>query len=235
MPVKRNFQYIKLETKNIIEGYECLATEYINNTIKIPFKCSKGHIFYKSWNGFQQNYICSFCSKKRRKSIEEIKEYAIDNNYICLSDDYENTYSKIKVKCPNNHIYKTRVDIFTRGHKCRKCYYESISLLRSGENHYNWQGGKTFEPYCIDWTKEYKDYIKERDGYKCLNPCCKNNSKNLICHHINYNKKDCDPFNVITLCNSCNVEANFNRGWHKKWYEAIIYRRYIRKENFKCR
>ena len=29
-------------------------------------------------------------------------------------------------------------------------------------------------------------------------------------YHINYNKKDCRPKNLITLCRSCNARANFN-------------------------
>jgi hypothetical protein len=32
-----------------------------------------------------------------------------------------------------------------------------------------------------------------------------------------YDKKNCDPKNLITLCNSCHSKTNFNR---KKW---IIY------------
>jgi len=75
----------------------------------------------------------------------------------------------------------------------------------------------------------YKEYIKYRDGYRCLNPVCNYliNPSNLVVHHINYNKKDCNPLNLITICNSCNTTANYNRTWHKAWYQAIVLRRYI--------
>jgi hypothetical protein len=83
------------------------------------------------------------------------------------------------------------------------------------------------EPYCDAWAdKEYKESIKERDGYKCLNPTCLCNSKRLGIHHINYNKKDCAPLNLITLCTSCNSRANSDRDWHKSWYQAVINKRY---------
>ena len=48
----------------------------------------------------------------------------------------------------------------------------------------------------------------------------------LCIHHINYNKKDCKPKNLITLCKSCNSKANYDREWHKSWYKAIIYNKY---------
>ncbi len=100
-----------------------------------------------------------------------------------------------------------------------------------GENHWNWKGGISCEPYCEQWRdKEYKESIKERDGHICLNPSCLKNSKNLCIHHIDYNKKNCHPNNLITLCKSCNTIANFNRQWHQEWYKSIIIIRY-KKEN----
>ena len=69
----------------------------------------------------------------------------------------------------------------------------------------------------------------ERDGYKCLNPTCNKTSTRLSLHHIDYDKKNCAPKNLITVCNSCNGKANKDREWHQSWYQAIIYLRYIKK------
>jgi len=92
----------------------------------------------------------------------------------------------------------------------------------SGEKHWNWQGGKSFEPYCQIWTKEYKEEIKERDNYQCKNFSCEGKTQGLCVHHIDYNKKNCHPLNLITLCISCNTKANFNRGFWKNYYETIL-------------
>ena len=102
-----------------------------------------------------------------------------------------------------------------------------LSIINTGELNGNWKGGISCEPYCFEWSsKEFKDFIKERDGYRCLNPFCFGNIHKLCVHHINYNKKDCVPENLITLCTSCNSRANKNRKWHEAWYKAIINRRY---------
>jgi len=96
-----------------------------------------------------------------------------------------------------------------------------------GETHPAWKGGISYEPYCDAWQdRDYKESIKERDGCKCLNPECRKIPCRLILHHINYNKKDCSPRNLITICQSCNGRANKNRRWHKSWYLAILHRRY---------
>ena len=98
--------------------------------------------------------------------------------------------------------------------------------LISGPNNPSWKGGISCEPYCFEWSsKEFKDFIKERDGYSCLNPDCWKTSRRLSIHHIDYNKKNCDPSNLITLCTSCNSRANKDREWHTSWYQTIMYMR----------
>jgi len=158
------------------------------------------------------------------------------------------TIDKIKLSKENisketrDKISKANKDrIFSKTHreklaKAKKGKHHSketrtkISLSKIGCNNPCWKGGISFEPYCHIWTdKEYKNSIKERDGNKCLNPYCISGI-NLVLHHINYNKKECSPFNLITVCRSCNGRANIDRDWHESWYNAIIYQRYLRKE-----
>jgi 5-methylcytosine-specific restriction endonuclease McrA len=84
-------------------------------------------------------------------------------------------------------------------------------------------------PYCsgyFKWTKDYKEEIKERDNYQCLNPYCFHNDNVLSVHHIDYTKTICGPDNLITLCRSCNSRANFDRKWHTQWYRIILNKRY---------
>lgn len=92
-----------------------------------------------------------------------------------------------------------------------------------GEKHPKWNGGTSCEPYCELWqSKEYKEEIKERDNDECQNPFCWGNDTKLCIHHINYNKLDCHPNNLITVCISCNSRANSNREYWQALYESII-------------
>jgi len=85
-----------------------------------------------------------------------------------------------------------------------------------GENHPLWQGGSSKEPYSSSWTTYLKESIRKRDGYKCQ-VCSvpqEKLSRKLDVHHIDYNKKNCSPDNLISLCISCHRNTNKEkRSW----------------------
>ena len=86
-----------------------------------------------------------------------------------------------------------------------------------GDGNPNWKGGISIEPYCDAWKdRDFKKDIKARDNHECQNPDCRKTSKGLTVHHIDYEKKNCHPMNLITLCVSCNARANYNR---QQWQE----------------
>jgi len=80
--------------------------------------------------------------------------------------------------------------------------------------------------YCNEWDEKLRVKIKERDGYKCLNPSCYGTNGVLSIHHIDYDKKNCEDNNLITVCTACNTGANANREWHTAWYRAVMQKRY---------
>jgi len=93
-----------------------------------------------------------------------------------------------------------------------------MSLAAKGEKHYNWQGGISKEPYPFNFNKELKELIRGRDNYQCQlcgMPECEN-IKKLSIHHIDYNKKNLNPNNLISLCSKCHTKTNFKR---KYWTE----------------
>jgi len=67
-----------------------------------------------------------------------------------------------------------------------------------GNRHWNWQGGKSFEIYPIEF-KTIKKHIKKK--YKKCVKC--NAFNNLIVHHIDYNKYNNQENNLVVLCRSC--------------------------------
>ena len=141
--------------------------------------------------------------------------------------------SKIKMsnskkgKVPWNKGLTKEIDSRIKGPKQDRSGVNNPCYGRCGELNPAWNNGSSLKyEYCPLWRdKEYKESIKERDGHRCLNPCCDKKSLEINIHHINYIKKDCRPKNLITLCKTCNLKANTNRDWHQSWYEAVIYRR----------
>ena len=45
-------------------------------------------------------------------------------------------------------------------------------------------------------------------------------------HHIDYNKNNCDPKNLITLCNNCHSKTNTNRKYWVGYFKDLLEKLY---------
>ena len=80
-------------------------------------------------------------------------------------------------------------------------------------------------PYTKEFNNILKESIRDRDNHECQ--ICKTHEKdleeNLSVHHIDYNKENCIPENLISLCNPCHIKTNHNReNWIKYFEEDLI-------------
>lgn len=95
-----------------------------------------------------------------------------------------------------------------------------LSELHKGEKCIFWMGGISYFPYSNDWTETLKRSIRERDNYICKVCDEQQLFKNMPVHHIDYNKLNCNPDNLITLCRHCHSRTNYNR---KDWIKYFKY------------
>jgi hypothetical protein len=95
-------------------------------------------------------------------------------------------------------------------------------LRRRGANCHFWRGGKSYEIYPVDWRNSLKISIRERDHYRCQ-ICGENQGdETLAVHHIDYNKQNCNPNNLISLCRSCHAKTNINRDKWIEWFKNLL-------------
>ncbi len=103
-------------------------------------------------------------------------------------------------------------------------YREKVSISKRGEKNPSWLGGISFEPYTPEFNNELKEQIRKRDDYTCQE-CSYTEEQlkyKLIIHHINYNKKNNKPNNLISLCRNCHSQTNFEReNWIDYFMEKI--------------
>lgn len=85
-------------------------------------------------------------------------------------------------------------------------------LAKLGEKNPCWRGGSSFEPYSPQFNSLLREAILERDNFTCQF-CGRvpNDRKKLHPHHIDYNKSNCAPLNLVTLCHSCHSKTNHHR------------------------
>jgi hypothetical protein len=80
----------------------------------------------------------------------------------------------------------------------------------------------------MDFNKQLKKQILDRDFHRCQE-CFGLQSEDGKCgsrlhvHHIDYNKKNNKPENLITLGMNCHMKTNFNRDeWQTHFEEKMI-------------
>lgn len=226
-----NYRFVKSQFEK--ESYKLLSVVYINQREKLEYICSNGHKHSISWSDWNNNRRCPYCGKmkrikKRRKSFKDIENSFNAEGYKLLTkvDEYKNAEQKLFFICPKGHQYSISWHNWKSGWRCKYCHHDKLSLIFTGSGHPQWKGGISCEPYCDAWAdKEYKESIKARDNYECQNPDCWKTNFVLTIHHIDYDKKNCGPDNLITLCRSCNARANFNRKYHKQLYSNLLINR----------
>lgn len=155
-----------------------------------------------------------------KNCFEPFLTHTKDRVFCCPScasnGENNNMYGKEHTIKSKKKISENRKNIKV-SEKTKRKLSESHKGLFIGENHPNWLGGISDFPYCPGW-RQLSQELKEGDGNECKNPLCEGRSQRMTSHHIDYDKQNCRPSNVITLCNSCNVRANSNREWWQNLY-----------------
>ena len=177
--------------------------------------------------------------KKSKEHIEKIKKVWIkkyENGYINPTKgekrpdlvEYNKKFKSEQMKGEKNPNKRPEViakRLKTIAGKTKEIYG------RKGPKNNNWRGGISFDPYGYEFNKELKLAIKIRDGFKCF--VCKvkdeNTSQGLHIHHIDYNKQNNNPENLVALCGKCNSKAN---GHRQVWIEYFSRSFNVERESF---
>jgi hypothetical protein len=137
----------------------------------------------------------------------------------------------IRVECPDCKKGKWQHGSHVRRNDsplCRECSMIRSGLNHSGINSHWWLGGISFEPYTPEFNSNLKKQIRKRDNYTCQLCGIPQNGIKLAIHHIDYNKKNSHPNNLISLCSSyadknhCHSKTNHNRDYWTLYFNNIL-------------
>lgn len=162
---------------------------------------------------------CYFCDK----IIYKFKCRLKNNNYHfcnkkCLEKYFNSCYKKLKCNYCKKVFFVYNSYSNGKFHFCSKKCQKKFN----GSGHWNYVDGSC-GLYPLEFNNKLKEFIRKRDSYKCMN--CgipqKECFKNLDIHHIDYNKKNNDGINLISLCQKCHSSTNGKRKYWKNYYEQI--------------
>ncbi len=103
------------------KGYVLLGP-YKGQRIKTTVVCSNGHEYLVSPNKFKRGRRCPLCpTSKQTFSKNRFERLLLEFGYQLLEGCYKNAHSKIKLVCPDGHLWETTPNSFKRGHRCGWC------------------------------------------------------------------------------------------------------------------
>jgi hypothetical protein len=178
----------------------------------------------------------SFFGKKHsEKSKQKISEH-----YVGMTGQHHTEESKKKIRLTKigmklSEDHKKKISLnHARAFKGKHHTEETklkISLkakerFKDPRNHPNYIDGKNvrIDKYSDEFNEELRETIRKDDNYICQN-CGMTEEEHLIVygailcvHHIDYDKKNSNKNNLITLCYSCHMRTNYNRNY---WQEVF--------------
>ena len=224
--------------KNILTK-KFLIQQYIKNKKSTYKIAEETNIPSSTIYNYLINYSIKIRTVSQARKLQHIKVFGKDNSNYRHGETLKKHYC---IDCGK--------EISSYQHKrCKPCASKIMGLIqkekglskgnkngmfgvhRFGKEAPNWQGGVSFIPYPLGWTKTFKEYIRYRDGYKCQICGCPEVECNrkLDVHHKDYNKENLDPNNLISLCHRCNIIVNYNRDY---WFAYFCYKLKIEPETF---
>jgi len=194
---------------------------------------NSGKKFSKEWRKhLSESHKGNLVSEKTRRKMSKVAKEKGFGKWMIGKKHSKKTKKKMRL---NNGRYwlgkklsdehKQKLSETHKGKKMTEEHKEKISRANKGKHigikNAAWRGGISFEPYSVDWTETLRQSIRERDHYICQLCGKPQGDKALSIHHIDYNKKNCNPDNLITLCSSCHLRTNFNRENWTKYFKNI--------------
>lgn len=185
----------------------------------------------------------SFIDKDKLYQLYCVEGYSSKDLEKILNADYTTIQKRLKKygwlrpskEAHNQPKYIQKLRDANLGKKATPETIKKLSDSHKGifarEKHPNWKDGKSFEPYGIEFNRILKEQIRKRDSYRCQE-CFRHQDElygksgrkyKLHVHHIDYNKKNNENSNLISLCRNCHLQTNFNReDWIKYYKERSL-------------
>jgi len=76
--------------------------------------------------------------------------------------------------------------------------------------------GTEDKEYPMGWCNTLKERIRDRDNRRCqlCGKTAKENGRKLDVHHIDEDKHNLHPSNLVTLCASCHGKTRWDQGFY---------------------
>lgn len=93
---------------------------------KLKLQCAQGHLINTRPFYLRQGVWCTGCYvESLRDSIEILQQLAAKHHGVCLSTDYNNSYSNYRWQCEQGHVWESTAESVKAGNWCSICHHNS--------------------------------------------------------------------------------------------------------------
>ena len=155
---------------------------------------------------------------KRPEEREKLKERLKGKGFFKGKHHTEKTKNILRMKSKGNKNGKGNASKWTDEKR------KIMSDMLKGNKNPNWKGGISDYQYPDEWKEDLKESIRKRDNYICQICGIHQNelegwNKKLDVHHIDYDKDNLDPKNLVILCRKCHIKTNYNREYWIEYFK----------------
>jgi len=108
------YQILRFERlKQIAAGHggACLSAQYVSSTVKVRWRCARGHEWEALANNIARGHWCMICGNERQgrakaHSIGIMDNIAASRGGQCLSSSYRNNLTKLRWRCAQGHEWE---------------------------------------------------------------------------------------------------------------------------------
>jgi len=155
---------------------KCISIQFKGMKTKLKWQCKYGHIWEAKPSNIMNGSWCPYCAGNARKNIEFIQKLAESKGGKCLSTNYMNAQTKLRLVCGNGHEWKTKAKNILKGRWCPHCAGNIRKTIEDMQNIAKSRNGK-----CLS-----REYIN--DGTKLEWQCSKGHAWEAIPSNIKQGK-----------------------------------------------
>lgn len=222
-----------------IDLFKCLQNQYYNANIMVKKGCKHSEESKKRISEAKRGLKHSEETRKKISESHKGKKLSpeIIAKRIAARDKLKHSgTTKKKIRAPMSDATRKKISEARKqrgpvSEETRRKLSESHKG-KCGDKAPNWQGGLSFEPYCVLFNNEFRERVRNFFGRKCIE-CGKleveNDGKRLSVHHVNFDKESCCNNNTplfACLCTSCHMKTNHNREYYEERYTTLINEKY---------
>ena len=171
------------------KGGVCLSKEYVNNRIKLIWRCKEGHIWKSAPYNIKDGRWCPYCAGVIKLTLEQMQDLAKKKGGKCLSEKYINGKTKLKWQCKEGHVWDAAPNHIKQGKWCPYCTHHIKLTIEQMRELAKKKGGM-----CL--SKEYID-----TDTKLTWQCKEGHTWNATPYHIKNRNSWCPKCGIMRTAN----------------------------------